>query len=116
VRQGTRPGYGCRRSPSEARELDLITVAGKTEPVRVYELLGPAGQRGPGEVELSEEFAHGLAASRERQWDAAERHFRRRLELSPKDAPSALYLDRIAALQANPPPGDWDGVWLFTNK
>jgi hypothetical protein len=25
------------------REIDLVTVAGKTEPIRVYELLGPAG-------------------------------------------------------------------------
>jgi hypothetical protein len=27
----------------EARELDLITVAGKTEPVRIYELLSQFG-------------------------------------------------------------------------
>jgi adenylate cyclase len=104
------------RSEVETRELDLITVAGKTEPVRIYELLGPAGQRGPGEVELLQEFAKGLAAYREREWDSAERQFRRCLELNPKDAPSALYLERIATLRTKPPPGDWDGVWRFTHK
>jgi adenylate cyclase len=31
----------------EARELDLITVAGKTEPVRIYELLSPFGKLDP---------------------------------------------------------------------
>ena len=67
-------------------------------------------------VELLQEFATGLAADREREWDAAERQFRHCLELSPKDAPSALYLERIAALRANPPPGDWNGVWHFTHK
>jgi adenylate cyclase len=104
------------RSEVEARELDLITVAGKTEPVRIFELICPAGQLGAEEAELLKEFANGLAAYRERDWDAAERQFRRCLELNPKDAPSALYLDRIAALRANPPPGDWDGVWRFTQK
>jgi adenylate cyclase len=31
----------------EARELDLVIVAGKTEPIRVFELLAPAGQLKP---------------------------------------------------------------------
>jgi adenylate cyclase len=104
------------RSEVETRELDLITVLGKTEPVRIYELLCPAGQLEPAEVELLQEFAKGLAAYRERAWDAATRQFRRCLELKPKDAPSALYLERIAALQEEPPPDDWDGVWRFTHK
>jgi adenylate cyclase len=65
---------------------------------------------------LLQEFAKGLAAYRERDWDAAERQFRRCLEISPGDTPSALYLERIAGIRANPPPGDWDGVWRFTHK
>ena len=88
-------------SEVNTRELDLITVAGKTEPVRIYELLGPADRSGPGEVELPQEFAKGLAAYRERQWDTAERQFRRCLELSPTDGPSALYLERIAGCGRN---------------
>ena len=40
------------RSEVEARELDLITVVGKTEPVRIYELICLAGQLGPAESEL----------------------------------------------------------------
>jgi adenylate cyclase len=104
------------RSEVEARELDLITVAGKTEPVRIYELLGPAGQRGPGDVELLQEFAKGLAAYRKRDWDVAEPQFRRCLEVNSKDRPSALYVERIATLRTKPPLGDWDGIWRFTQK
>ncbi len=104
------------RSEVEARELDLVTVAGKTEPIRIYELLGAAGQLVPAEVELLAEFAKGLAAYRQLDWDTAERLFRRCLELNPKDAPTALYLERIAKLRASPPPADWDGVWRFTEK
>jgi adenylate cyclase len=73
-------------------------------------------RHGPDEGELLQEFAKGLEDYRAREWDTAERQFRRCLELNPKDAPSALYVERIAALWTKPPPGDWDGVWRFTHK
>ena len=52
----------------EARELDLITVAGKTEPVRIYEAMGRAGELGPERIELRQLFDDGLAAYRRRDW------------------------------------------------
>jgi adenylate cyclase len=67
-------------------------------------------------VELLQEFANGLAAYRERQWDAAERHNRRCMEVNSKDRPSARYLERIATSRTTSPAGDWDGVWRFTHK
>jgi adenylate cyclase len=100
----------------ECRELDLITVVGKSEPVRIYELLSPAGALAPGEVELRDEFGRGLAAYRAREWDAAERQFRRCLELRAEDAPSTLYIERIATFRKEPPPANWDGVWHLTKK
>ena len=56
----------------EVRELDLITVAGKTEPVRIHELLSPFNKLAPNDAELREEFAGGLAAYRIRDWDEAQ--------------------------------------------
>jgi class 3 adenylate cyclase len=100
----------------EVRELDLITVAGKTEPVRIHELLAPFGGLTSAEAELREEFAGGLLAYREREWDEAQRRFERCLTLRPQDGPAAVYLERIAALRAEPPAADWDGVWRFTHK
>ena len=104
------------RQAVESRELDQITVVGKTEPVRIYELLCPAGQLKPEEAELLQEFAKGLVTYRGREWDRAERHFQRCLKIGPKDAPSACYVERIATLRKEPPPADWDGVWRFTHK
>ncbi|MET0539420.1 MAG: hypothetical protein ABWZ64_16000, partial [Xanthobacteraceae bacterium] len=58
----------------EARELDLITVVGKSEPVRIYELLGHTGQLAPGEVELANEFGKGngrtcrLSLTKDKRW------------------------------------------------
>jgi len=100
----------------ECRELDLITVVGKSEPVRIYELLGPKGALAPAEAELRDEFAKGLAAYRARKWDAAELQFRRCLELRPEDAPSTVYIERIATFRKEPPPANWDGVWHLTKK
>jgi adenylate cyclase len=100
----------------EARELDLVTVAGKTEPVRIHELLAPFGQLAPGEADLREEFAAALCAYRARDWDGAQRRFAACLKLKPADGPAALFLERIGALRAAPPAADWDGVWRFTHK
>ncbi len=100
----------------EARELDLITVVGKNEPVRIHELLCPLGKLGPGDIDLVGEFTQGLAAYRAREWDAAASRFKQCLALRPDDAPSAVYLERVAMLRAEPPPADWDGVWRMTHK
>lgn len=104
------------RQEVEARELDLITVVGKTEPVRIYELLGRTGEPLPDESELIREFEGGLKAYRAREWTAAERQFQRCLEIRPADGPSTLYLERIAEMRTTPPPADWNGIWHLTKK
>jgi adenylate cyclase len=43
---------GLARQEVEARELDLITVVGRSEPIRIYELVGWKGDLLPGEDEL----------------------------------------------------------------
>ena len=43
----------------EARELDIITVAGKTEPIRIYEAMGRVGELRPEQIALRELFAAG---------------------------------------------------------
>ncbi len=100
----------------EARELDLLVVAGKTEPVRVFELLAPAGQLAPHAAELRSVFEDGLGAYRAAKWDLADRKFREGLALDPHDGPSRTFLDRVAVLQARPPAGDWNGIWTLDHK
>src|SRR4029079_579591 len=72
----------------EARELDTITVAGKTEPIRIYEAMGRAGQLQPERIALRDSFAEGLAAYRLRNWDDAQRRFESCLRHAPEDRPS----------------------------
>ena len=93
------------------RELDLLAVYGKKEPMRVYELLGmhedvlPAHRR-----EAIEQYEKGLDAFRRRDFELALQYFRAAVESDPDDGPSALYVDRCDNYLVNPPPADWDFV------
>ena len=100
----------------EARELDLIIVAGKTEPIRIYEAMSRAGELQPEQIALRDLFAEGLAAYRRRDWDDAQARFASCLRHAPEDGPSQLFLERIAVLRNEPPPADWGGIWRFAEK
>lgn len=98
------------------RELDLIQVVGKDEPVRIYELLGETGTIDPPLLDRCATFATGLAAYRQQQWDAAQAAFEKCHTETITDPPAQLYIDRIATLKDDPPPTNWDGVWRLTQK
>jgi adenylate cyclase len=100
----------------EARELDIVTVAGKSEKVRIYELMAVSGGLTATGGALREQFAHGLDAYRGQDWDAAERCFASCCELVAEDGPSIVYLARIATFRCQPPPANWDGVWHISAK
>lgn len=100
----------------EVRELDVVAVVGKMETVRIYELMGLAGEIEPLQAQLREAFEAGLSAYRTQCWSEAEAHFRECLEVVPGDGPATLFLARIAQLRTNPRPMDWDGVWHLETK
>jgi adenylate cyclase len=108
--------YRLTRHAIEARELDVVTVVGKSEPIRIYELLAEAGGLDNAGMELCETFARGLDAYRHQDWDGATEQFERCRCLAPDDGPSRVFLQRVATLRGNPPPADWDGVWRLATK
>jgi adenylate cyclase len=106
-----------RASPqAEARELDFITVLGKVEPVRIYEVMGLAGTLSATQEELRRSFAQGLIAYRDRAWDRAEQEFAQCLAVVPGDKPATVFRERIALLRLEALPVDWDGVWHLSEK
>lgn len=108
--------YRFAQNAIEVRELDLLTVAGKSEPLRVYELVCRAGERTPELSELHAIFAAGLAAYRAQDWQSAELRFVECLALKGGNGPSRVFQHRVQVLRAAPPSAGWDGVWRHTEK
>ncbi len=100
----------------EAREIDVIRVVGKSDPVRIYELLGLAGDISPQSADLRTSFQRGLELYRARRWDDAHTAFQDCLKIKLDDGPSLLFVERVGALQGQDLTNQWDGVWSMTAK
>ncbi|HCF59895.1 MAG TPA: adenylate/guanylate cyclase domain-containing protein, partial [Myxococcales bacterium] len=96
------------------REVDLVQVKGKSQPVAIYELLG--GGEHPvasyGQLDL---FERGVERWRAGAFAEAHAAFLAFLEANPGDPVSRLYLERLDALGRTCPPG-WTGVFVHVNK
>ncbi len=96
------------------RELDWIQVKGRNQPVTIYELLGPYPPEGP--PPWLEYFLIGLSAYRRRQWEEASQAFWEAVNLNPGDRPTQVFLGRCRLYAAEPPPPDWQGVFVLESK
>lgn len=103
-------------------ELDLITVKGKTIPERIFALLGDETLASTSEYRTLAQSHHGmLSAYRGQNWEEAARL----IDAAENAAASAgldlsrlyaLFRDRVSGFRADPPPPDWDGVFVATTK
>lgn len=98
------------------RELDFIAVKGKTEAVRIFEVLHPS-EKLPAESipELKKTFEAGLAYYRNKKWSMAEKYFTACVE-KYNDAPAKVFLRRIMRYQVSPPKAGWNGVFVMNAK
>jgi adenylate cyclase len=100
----------------EVREIDSVLVVGKTEPERIFELLGRKGEVSSDRLELRDTFVAALADYREQRWDKATKGFRDCLSISPDDPASHVFLDRVNQFRSEPPAENWNGVWALLEK
>jgi adenylate cyclase len=103
------------------RELDLIRVKGKLQPVTICELIGRKDERSVyGEAEevraRVEQFQRARELYRTRQWQAAQDGFQMVLDKWPDDGPSRAYRERCQEYLNEEPPANWDGVYTMTHK
>ena len=98
------------------REIDSLTVMGRTEPTRIFELLGRQGELSAEQVKGIERFEAGLARYRQQDWDGAEAAFKECLAIVSGDRPSQVFLERVRSFRASPPEAGWDGVWIALSK
>jgi adenylate cyclase len=97
------------------RELDVVRVKGKTEPVTIFEPLGPRKEISVETAAELDEYNAALAAYRQKQWDSAEVSFQK-LKQRTDALLYNVYLDRIERFRTEPPAEDWDGVFEHLSK
>jgi adenylate cyclase len=93
------------------RLLDIVAVKGKSEALKVYELLGTIGA-----AEEKREVVRAYEAA----FDAyLARDFARAVEIldgTQTDAPSIVLRERCQTFLRTPPPSDWHGVHISLSK
>ncbi len=99
-------------------ELDLIAVKGKEEAVNIYALLGDKTMRDdPKFQELTRNHDAMITAYRSKQWDEAECLIEQCRKLDGSlEVLYEMYEERLAEYRENPPPEEWDGVFVATSK
>ena len=124
--EGINKQYGTRIIISEfthsqikdqftCREVDLVRVKGKVLPVRIYELI--AEEKASDEIMSKLEFfTKGYQLYHQKQFKAAMEQFNQALNIEPNDYCSKLYIERCQNYLNEPPPSDWDGVFIMTTK
>lgn len=61
-------------------------------------------------------FARGRKHYKLMQFADAKKYFLAALKVNPKDGPSKVYVERCDEYIAEPPPDDWDGVFVMKTK
>lgn len=102
--------YQLVKAEVEARELDEVRVAGKTQAVKIYELLALKGELPAAKRATLELYAKSLQLFRAREFAEGEKLLQLALQQDPGDGPCQHLLQRCRTMIQTPPPADWDGV------
>jgi adenylate cyclase len=99
------------------RELDLIKVKGKDEPIKVFQLITSKKDKVSEEfLKMLDVYNNGLKHYKAQEWDDAINSFESCLNIIPEDPPSVEYRSRCIEYKFNSPGPEWDGVTVMTEK
>jgi adenylate cyclase len=126
--EGVTKEYGCDIVISEytyalcadkiwVRELDRTQVKGKQQAVNLYELIDRRESPLTAETEaFLDLYASARNAYTTMNFEAALDLFTRAQQMRPGDKAVAVHLSRARQYLVQPPPADWDGVYVMTTK
>ena len=98
------------------RDVDMVVVKGKTEPVGVYEVLDyHNNETYPNLMDNVNYFNEGVKEYRAGKWDKGIGRFKEAIQANESDLLAQTYIERCKTLKAKPPK-DWNGVWVMTSK
>ncbi|HUK53836.1 MAG TPA: adenylate/guanylate cyclase domain-containing protein [Candidatus Binatia bacterium] len=96
------------------REVDIIRVKGKEQPVIIHELAGLRDQKDLQEkIEL---YGRGRAFYKRRDWRQAHAIFTQLLQRWPQDGPGGILAHRCEEYLLEEPEPQWDGVHVMKHK
>ena len=112
----TEYSFNAFKATYRTRQVDNMIVKGKTQPVKVYEVLDYHTKESfPNMIEVLEMFNNGMEYYNEGRWDDAIKYFKKSEKANPKDKASIMYIDRCKTLKKQNPK-DWNGVWVSKSK
>ncbi|QQG39169.1 MAG: adenylate/guanylate cyclase domain-containing protein [Candidatus Woesearchaeota archaeon] len=94
------------------RELDYVSVKGKKKPIKIYGLMNYIKNESEEQEELKKCFEEGLKFYRKKEFDVAISWFKK----CKNDKSSLVFIDRCHEYKKNPPPDEWDGVYVLKEK
>eukprot|EP00002_Diphylleia_rotans_P040423 TRINITY_DN9571_c0_g1_i4.p1 TRINITY_DN9571_c0_g1~~TRINITY_DN9571_c0_g1_i4.p1 ORF type:complete len:287 (+),score=71.64 TRINITY_DN9571_c0_g1_i4:158-1018(+) len=98
------------------REIDLVRVVGKSQPIRIFELVGMKSSPPPGNrMRVRDLFEEGLSLYRRCNFQAALDTFGKAYAID-SDKASSVFMERCKNFMQTPPPEGWTGVWNLDEK
>jgi len=88
-------------------------ILGKTQAQRIFTVRKQLGE----EENRAWQIHHrGLKLYYQREFAEAAKHFRSVSKIIPDDVVAAMYFDRCKSYLKSPPPANWKGVHVLTEK
>ena len=101
-------------------EVDFVRVKGREDSERIWAIVGDADLAADAEFKaFAGRLAEAMALYRQQKWAAAAHAFTGLTSAANQfqlDGLLSCFTERIATFSAEPPPPDWDGVWVMTQK
>jgi adenylate cyclase len=100
----------------EWRRIDRTAVKGREKGEFVYELLGEKGKTAEETLRWRDLYEEALDAYLDRRFDQAMKGFEATAKTRQRDKASGILRERAETYLKNPPPADWTGVFVQSQK
>jgi adenylate cyclase len=100
----------------ETRPVDIIQVVGRTVGTHIFEILGRKGELPPEKAQFLALYRDAWDYYMDQQFEKAREKYLAALELQPGDKVCKIFLERCQSFLVEPPPEEWDGVFVLTSK
>ena len=98
------------------REIDSVIVVGKSQAVKLFELIGKKSESIPeSTVKVCQIYSEGLALYKKRKFEEAIDKFQKGITLF-HDGPCRVMLERCFKYLESPPDKEWNGVYVAEGK